>query len=238
MYMLITAALLPPLFLLWRVYQSDKIEKEPPRLIAKIFIFGMISTIPAVVLEMFGQFALSTVSPSGSLLNNLLMAFVVVAGSEEIVKYFFMKKATWRNPDFNYVFDGVVYGVTSSLGFAALENIFYVLDSGLGTAGMRAVTSIPGHCIFGIYMGHYYGIAKSADVHGYVSISDSMRRRAVLIPMLMHGAYDFILFSLNAEYGAPYQYTLLILFLAYIIAADVFAIRAINSYSKNDLRMF
>lgn len=135
------ASLIPPLFLLWKVYQNDTIEKEPTRLLIGIFVLGMISTIPAGILEMIGSAILAAalgvqpgVSSSGMRIFNLFFYFIVVGGAEELVKFLAMRIPTWRNRAFNYVFDGVVYGVTAALGFAALENVLYVLDTGLSTA--------------------------------------------------------------------------------------------------------
>ena len=231
MSIILVAALLPPLYLLWKVYQIDAIEKEPPGLLLRIFVLGMFSTIPAVVLETIGQGVLEMVlGLSGGRLFNFLMYFIVVAGAEEIVKYFAMKLPTWRSEEFNFVFDGVVYGVTASLGFAALENVLYVIEGGLATAGVRALTSIPIHAICGVYMGHYYGIAKSAEVYGASAICAKMKRRALLIPMLIHGAYDFIV-SDESE-------LLILLFFAYVILTDFFALRAVKKYAGNDVRMF
>ncbi|MBQ6636900.1 MAG: PrsW family intramembrane metalloprotease [Lachnospiraceae bacterium] len=231
MSIILVAALLPPLYLLWKVYQIDAIEKEPPGLLLRIFVLGMFSTIPAVVLETIGQGVLEMVlGLSGGRLFNFLMYFIVVAGAEEIVKYFAMKLPTWRSEEFNFVFDGVVYGVTASLGFAALENVLYVIEGGLATAGVRALTSIPIHAICGVYMGHYYGIAKSAEVYGASDICAKMKRRALLIPMLIHGAYDFIV-SDESE-------LLILLFFAYVILTDFFALRAVKKYAGNDVRMF
>ena len=217
--------------LLWKVYQIDAIEKEPPGLLLRIFVLGMFSTIPAVVLETIGQGVLEMVlGLSAGRLFNFLMYFIVVAGAEEIVKYFAMKLPTWRSEEFNFVFDGVVYGVTASLGFAALENVLYVIEGGLATAGVRALTSIPIHAICGVYMGHYYGIAKSAEVYGASDICAKMKRRDLLIPMLIHGAYDFIV-SDESE-------LLILLFFAYVILTDFFALRAVKKYAGNDVRMF
>ena len=230
MSIILGAALLPPLFLMWKVYQNDTIEKEPTGLLVKIFVFGMISTIPAVILETIGQTVLEGVLgiPQGRVFN-LLMFFIVVAGAEELVKYFAMKLPTWRNENFNYVFDGVVYGVTAALGFAALENVLYVLDTGLSTAGIRAWTAIPLHCIAGIFMGHYYGIAKAAERWGDRKVKNRMLRRSILIPMLIHGAYDFI-----ASDESP---LLVFVFFAYIIVLDVLAYRSLKSYSQHDVNL-
>jgi len=230
MSIIFAISVLPPLYLLWKVYQADEIEKEPAGLLIRIFALGALSTIPASFLEMAGSSVCSMLIPQGGRLFNLVFFFIVVGGAEELVKFLAMRIATWRSPEFNYVFDGVVYGVTASLGFAALENILYVMEGGLVTAGVRAFTSIPLHCITGIFMGHYYGIATSADLLGQPQIRNRMLGRAILIPLVIHGAYDFI-----ASDGSE---LLLIVFLAYILLMDYVALRALNQYSKNDLRMF
>lgn len=236
MTILLAASIIPPMFLLWKVYQSDKIEKEPPKLLAAIFVLGMVSTIFAGILETLGSIILTAVlpqemlsSPMGMRVYNLLFYFIVVGGAEELVKYLAMKIPSWRNRDFNYVFDGVVYGATAALGFAALENILYVMDTGLVTAGVRAWTAIPLHCIAGIFMGHYYGIAKAAERIGDRRAKNRLLRRSILIPMLIHGAYDFI-----ATDESP---ILSLLFFVYIIILDIFAIRSLQRYSKNDVNL-
>ena len=230
------ASLIPPLFLLWKVYQSDTIEKEPTGLLVAVFVLGMISTIPAGILEMIGANILEGIlpvhsggSPAGMRIYNLFFYFIVVGGAEELVKFLAMRIPTWRSRAFNYVFDGVVYGVTAALGFAALENVLYVLDTGLATAGVRAWTAIPLHCIAGIFMGHYYGIAKAAERWGDRKVRNRMLRRSILIPMLIHGAYDFI-----ATDESP---LLVIVFFAYIIVLDIFAYRSLMNYSQHDINL-
>lgn len=237
MTLLLAASLLPPLYLLWKVYQSDKIEKEPVGLLFTVFLFGMLSTLPAGILETIGQYIVAYLpiwnavpESAAPRVFNLLFYFIVVGGAEEFVKYLAMKIPTWRHPEFNYVFDGVVYGVTASLGFAALENVLYVLDSGLTTAGVRAWTAIPLHCIAGIFMGHFYGIAKAADTWNEVRIRNRMLRRSILIPMLIHGAYDFI--------ASDESEVLVLVFFIYILLLDVAALRALKKYAGNDVRLY
>lgn len=236
MTILLAASIIPPMFLLWKVYQSDKIEKEPPKLLAVIFVLGMVSTIFAGILETIGSIILTAAlpqemlaSPLGMRVYNLLFYFIIVGGAEELVKYWAMKIPSWRNRAFNYVFDGVVYGTTAALGFAALENILYVMDTGLVTAGVRAWTAIPLHCIAGIFMGHYYGIAKAAERWGDQRRKKQLLRRSILIPMLIHGAYDFI-----ATDESP---LLSILFFVYIIVVDVFAYKSLQDYSRHDINL-
>ena len=92
--------------------------------------------------------------------------FLVVACTEELCKRLPVRHIFWRHRAFDYRFDAVVYCVFSALGFAALENVLYVADSGFRTAVMRALLSVPGHFFFAVYMGVYLGEAKSAETRG------------------------------------------------------------------------
>ena len=121
-----------------------------------------------------------------------LLYFVIVALAEEGAKFLLLRLRTWKSPEFNCQFDGVVYAVFVSLGFALWENISYVLRYGLGTALARAVTAVPGHACFGVFMGVWYGVAKRYELAGFREESHRALRMALLVPMLLHGAYDFI----------------------------------------------
>ena len=86
----------------------------------------------------------------------------------------------------------MVYAVFVSLGFALWENISYVMNYGFSTALVRAVTAIPGHACFGVFMGVFYGAAKKYANAGSAGVSKVCRVLAVLFPALLHGAYDYI----------------------------------------------
>lgn len=228
MEILLIAALIPPLFLMVQVYRTDKIEREPVGLIVKLFLFGIISVIPTGIVEsladsivMQGIFAGST-----SAFARFIQFFFLVALVEEFFKYIFLKIGSWRNPAFDYVFDAVVYSAAVALGFAAFENIGYVFSFGIEVAGLRAVTAIPGHCIFGIFMGHYYGLAKMAEKDGNEAAKRGFLTKALWIPVLLHGFYDFA-----ASSGSE---IMTIVFFAFVVALDVVAIRRVREYSKSD----
>ncbi len=121
-----------------------------------------------------------------------ILYFGIVAFSEEGAKYLFLKIRTWKNPEFNCRYDGIVYAIFVSLGFALWENISYVMHYGFSTALVRAVTAIPGHACFGVFMGIFYGIAKAEERGGNESRSATNRTLALIVPALLHGAYDYI----------------------------------------------
>lgn len=223
---LIAAAVIPAVVLLVRVYQADRLEKEPVSLLLWLIILGVIATSLAGATEQLGDSLLLQVFPEESLPYNLLLYFVVVAFSEEGFKYLLLKRRTWRSPHFNCQFDGVVYAVFVSLGFALWENIFYVLSYGFSTAVARAVTAVPGHAAFGVFMGVWYGVAKRYDLAGYQAESKAAREKALLIPALLHGTYDFI---------ATYQNDWMsLIFLVFVIWLFRTALKLVKKTSAED----
>ena len=189
---LIAAAVLPAAWLLIRVYRADRLEKEPVSLLLSLIVLGVFATALAGVAENYGEAALSELMPEQGILYKAILYFIIVALSEEGFKYLLLKFRTWNNRNFNCSFDGVVYSVFVSLGFALWENIAYVLYYGMGTAIARAVTAVPGHACFGVFMGVWYGVAKRYDMAGYPGEAARARRSGLITAVLLHGVYDFI----------------------------------------------
>lgn len=221
---LIAAAVIPAVILLNYIYHKDRLEKEPRRLLIGLVILGVVSTALAVVTERLGGFLLNLILPEGSIVYNALMYFGVVACSEEGAKYILLKRKTWKSPEFNCQFDGVVYAVFVSLGFALWENIGYVAVYGLSTALVRAITAVPGHACFGVFMGAWYGMAKRYDSAGDEKKSRQCRRRAFWLPVLIHGAYDFIA-TLNATLSA----LVFVAFVAFLFFSALGRIRKVSA---------
>jgi RsiW-degrading membrane proteinase PrsW (M82 family) len=142
---MIAAAVLPAMVLLIYVYRKDVTEKEPGNLLFNLLLLGALSTVFASMTELLGQHVLDSISFESETMKNAILYFIVVALSEEGFKYLLLRYRTWKEPNFNCTFDGVVYAVFVSMGFAIIENIKYVFAYGLGTALIRAVTAIPGH---------------------------------------------------------------------------------------------
>ncbi len=212
--LLIGAAVLPAIILLVYIYKHDRIEKEPRNLLFALVLWGILATFLAVASESVGAFALAYFLPGGE--NNpaypIWMYFVIVALSEEGFKYLILRWRTWNSPHFNYRFDGVVYAVFISLGFALWENIGYVLLYGWGAAIMRAITAVPGHACFGVFMGAYYGLAKRSANQGEYHESRFWRVFAILIPTVIHGLYDYIAATEEAAFSGPFVIFVLVVF--------------------------
>lgn len=224
--MLIIAAIVPAIILLKQVYKADKLEHEPTNLLVGLVFLGIISTSIAIILEQIGESVISPLQSTSKLAYDLILYFVVVGCSEEFSKYILLKKKTWNHPAFNCSFDGVVYAVFVSLGFALWENLSYVAMYGLNTALVRAVTAIPGHASFGVFMGLFYGLSKKYASNGMPKKAKTYRMFALIIPTLLHGAYDFIASMENNYFG--------LIFVGFILVLFIFSFATVKRMSKDD----
>ncbi len=225
---LIAAAVIPAAVLMIFVYRKDRIEKEPDWLLLQLVLFGALATLPAVLAESFGSGVLSAAfgDRGDTQAYDFWMFFVVVGLSEELFKYLAMRWRTWRSPHFNCRFDGVVYAVFVSLGFALAENIGYVLLYGFGAAVARAITAVPGHASFGVFMGACYGFARRAANSGAYGASRFWRWLAVLLPATIHGCYDYI--AVGADGGVTES------FLVFVAVVFLAALVLLRNLSRTD----
>ena len=227
---LLLIALIPPLFFLIYIYRQDDIESEPRGMIAGLIGLGALSAIPAVLLELAGSYILlyRLGLPKESLIYLLLENFLVIGVSEEICKYTAGRLTTWKSPEFNYRFDGIVYMVSSAIGFAALENVLYVFQYGFHTGVFRAILSIPLHTICGMFLGYYYGEGKYLLMHGDKTGSRNAFWKGLFIAVMIHGAYDFL-----APAGSRSTIAL-VLFVVLVIVVDIVAFRFMKNAEKAD----
>ena len=225
-FIYLLAALLPALFLMRYIYRKDTIEKEPKGMLVGLVFLGIAAALFAVLLESIGQSILSRYLAEDSPAYTIVMAFLVVAVVEEGAKYLFLYWRTWRDPNFNFRFDGIVYAVFVSLGFAAFENISYVMGYGLTTAFLRAVLAIPAHMGFAVFMGYFYARAKRCSDEGNARGKHLNLWAGYFSATLLHGFYDACAL-LGTIVSA-------LLFLAFVIAMYIIVIRLIKKESRSD----
>lgn len=223
---LMALAIIPGLLIIIYVYRKDKVEKEPIGLIFRIIILGVISCLAAGFLEQLESQFLPEYTP-GTVEYALVTSFCMAAFVEEIVKYLAMRIGSWKYQGFNYRFDGIVYGVSSAVGFAVYENIMYVATYGLQTAIVRAFTAIPLHAFCGVFMGVFYSYSKKASILGQKGASAGYTLLALLVPMLIHGTYDT--FAFLGERGT-------IPLLIFVVILYIAAITTIRKLSAADYR--
>ncbi|MFI3175517.1 MAG: PrsW family glutamic-type intramembrane protease [Bacillota bacterium] len=191
---MIELATLPAVVGLFYMYIRDKYEKEPYLMAFVAFFLGISATF---LIYGFGE-ALERSFPHTE--TPLYTAFVSSAFVEESVKFIFLYYFIWRNKNFNEPFDGIVYAVFISLGFAWVENLVYVLHptiGGLTTGFSRAVFSVPSHGLFGVQMGYFFALAKFHQKKSYLSF-------AFFVPYVVHAFYNYFLLKESPVYWIPF----------------------------------
>ncbi|MBN4070700.1 PrsW family intramembrane metalloprotease [Olleya sp. AH-315-F22] len=185
---LLISALAPVFVIIIYIYIKDKYEKESKRILAYTFALGAVISI-AITTLLYKIFDLFLPIPNDfSVWQQFVKAFFIVALIEEFSKYIIVRYYNQPRKGFNEPFDGIIYAVMVSMGFAAVENIMYVSQGGLEVALIRAFTAIPAHATFGVLMGYFMGKAKFSN--------NKMKWNLIGLSsaILFHGTYDFFLF--------------------------------------------
>ncbi|WP_150283980.1 glutamic-type intramembrane protease PrsW [Rummeliibacillus sp. TYF-LIM-RU47] len=182
MFVLLSVSIAPALALFSFFYLRNQMATEPRTTLLHTFIYGAILTFPILFL----QFVLM----EEHIFSHVILQDVLFSGVvEEFFKWFILFVAIYNHIEFDDPYDGVLYGVSISLGFATVENILYLLSYGLDTAFMRALMPVSSHALFGVVMGYYLGRAKFTEK----KISIRYLVVALTLPMLLHIVYNFIL---------------------------------------------
>jgi len=180
------------------IYLKDKHEREPLGLLMMSFFYGGLSAIVTLIISLSVNFLIETkdAEVQADFVNQFVEALFKVALIEEFSKFIFVRFILFYNRNFNEPFDGIVYAVMVSMGFATLENILYVFnsDSGLMTGILRMFTAVPAHATFGILMGYFLGKAKFSQ---HKSMFFTLI--ALITATIFHGSYDYFLFVGKVE---------------------------------------
>lgn len=173
------------------IYLKDKYNREPLGLLVWSFILGVLSTIPALVIQLFLTKPVEELMGEG-IFYTAVFAYGIVGLSEEGSKFLALRFIPYRRKAFDDPFDGIVYAMMVGMGFATLENIGYVMQHGYATGISRMFLSVPAHASFAVLMGYHVGLAKFdiANRGKYFFL-------AVFWPVLFHGTFDFFLFLGN-----------------------------------------
>jgi RsiW-degrading membrane proteinase PrsW (M82 family) len=197
-----TAAVAPALLILWLVIAADERPGPAPK-IWTAFVLGaasisLLGVVRAPFLKLLG-------APENPWLAQAMHSLFGVALPEEIVKILVIFAVSSRRRHFSDPMDTVVYGAAAGLGFAAYENLAYLVQHAemwRALAALRSVLTVPFHGALGIIAGAYLAIARSGTALGahrhhrdWARISSWMM--VLLAPLLLHAAFDFPLLTLQ-----------------------------------------
>lgn len=226
MNILIYLSLIPSILLGSYIYKKDKVEKEPTKLLFSCFIGGVISGIVVILLYLFG---LNYQMNPYDQISILIYSFVTVSFIEELAKFLLLYFITYKNKEFNYLYDSVVYASFLGLGFAIFENIVYMLGSfDLLTIFLRGFVTLPAHIFFGIFMGYYLGLSKKSEISKDKNNKYKYLILSLFNPVLLHGFFDYCLFT-----GDIFSSILFVLFVLVLYIASFNKIKELSRISKS-----
>jgi RsiW-degrading membrane proteinase PrsW (M82 family) len=183
-------AFTPGLFWLWFFLRQDIYRPEPRTLIALTFVLGCMATIPASIIEAI--FRGDVDLDEGASLSTVAATMLLVVGPvEEVCKFAVVRLKPYRSRYFDEPMDGLVYAAAASLGFASLENLFYVAKFGPEVMIGRAPLSTVAHLVFGSIWGYALGVhhASAHNRTGLVVIS-------LGVASIVHATFNVTVFTL------------------------------------------
>ncbi|EGB15202.1 hypothetical protein DND132_1996 [Pseudodesulfovibrio mercurii] len=197
-FLLFLMAVVPSAVLLWLFVSSDKYP-EPAGALVSSFLLGVLIVLGIYLLFPFLSLVASGLPADNPYIVGASHAFLMAALPEEALKFIVLRRYCVNHPAFDEPMDGIVYGVTVSLGFATAENLLYVLDGGLHVAVGRAFLAVPCHALVGAVMGYHVG--QAAFSRGERS---GLYVKALLLSILFHGLYDFAPLTFRAAASMDY----------------------------------
>ena len=223
MYLLI-ASIAPAIFIMFIVYKYDTI-KEPLSMLVKAFFGGLLS----IVITLIVVYPIADVKLASGAMQSFFDAFITAGIPEELSKWIIFYWLISKAKDFDQYYDGILYAIFISMGFALFENIGYVFENGMGTAIVRSIISVPGHMLFAVPMGYYLSLSRfesgtSARYHIFLSLA---------IPILLHGTFDFILMY-SDELNPGLAGFLMLAFVIFDIFMWRFGLRKLKEHISKD----
>lgn len=185
---LLTITILPSFLILYFFVISDKYREPIPSLL-KALLIGVIMCGPSYILT---SYLLKYLVQSTAIDLNLVYSFLSSSFIEELMKFIGIFICLHIIKDFDEPVDGVVYGVCVSLGFATLENfyyIFYLEYKDLSSLIIRSLGAIPMHALTGAIIGMY--------MIKYFEKSREKFYLGLIFTYLLHSTYNFLVLSVS-----------------------------------------
>ena len=222
MELILFIATIPVLLICMYVYHHDP-DKEPKKLLGKLFLWGILTIAPIFFLEKY-MISVFPIKDGMDIFKMLIFAFLDIGIIEESFKWLALYLSIYTNKEFNHPYDSIVYGVFLSLGYALLENLVYMINGGVIAGILRSFTSIPSHACTGIIMGYFMGIAKKEEGEKNQTGANVYLLLSILMPVILHTLYDYLTMVKSTFF--------LVLFVLYVVFMYVISFVTIDKTSK------
>ena len=229
--LLILLAILPIIIICKYVYDKDK-DKEPRGLLSKLLLSGILAAILVIIISLILEALIPwlELTEGVSFARLLVITFIGIAMLEEGMKLLMVYLFGYKNQEFDETYDIIVYSVFVSLGFAAFENIIYILSDGGMTIGIiRGLMAVPSHAFDALFMGYYLSLAKVSSMNNNKQLEKKNMFKSLIIPTILHGIYDFCLLSGSIP--------LIIFCIVFIIFLYIVSINKLNYVVKNNIKL-
>ena len=184
-------SIIPIILIGYNFYVKDTI-KEPKKLLNKLFIFGILSGIIVIIISIYELFlfpSFTNVNKIDNFITLFIYSFIFIALTEEICKFFIIYILGYNNKEFDQAYDIILYSVFVALGFAFFENVIYIINNpNIQVLFLRIITALPAHIFFQTIMGYYLYLSKLNNRDKCIFLS-------IFIPTVLHGCYDFLVFT-------------------------------------------
>ncbi len=224
-FILFFISVLPVVLIGLYIYKKDK-EKEPARLLVKLFLGGLASCFLVLIISsLMNIFPIFSAEPEElNLFELIINVFIGVALVEEFCKWIMAYKISYNDNNFDELYDAILYCVFVALGFACFENLLYVYEQGITTGIARALLAVPGHACDGILMGYYLGLSKISALNNRKDLKTKNLILSILVPTITHGIYDYCLFAQNLVF--------IIIFFIFVIGMYIYVIKKVKRISS------
>ena len=211
-------------------------KRLPFKTIAKLFLGGFMSAVIILIVCMiFDDAKIGFISGFGisdtGIVYHFINDFLFIALVEEIFKYIVLRGYMKKQGSVKYAHCAVVAGAAVAAGFAASENIMYLfIDTSLV---LRLLFGLTGHFVYAVFMGSELFKAAGAE--------DPAEKKkhelcALLIPFVMHGAYDFSCDLLQFDIDSIlYLLMFLAMIIIYIRFYIIAAVKIVRETAKADI---
>lgn len=220
--------------IIWLLFYLRKdAHPESNSQIIKIFLYGMLITIPVILIEVGFSKGLNKLMfiPLPPLLFLFLKFFVGVAFIEEIGKYLVVKWGEFKNPELDEPVDVMLYMIIAGLGFVAVENIFLTFSS---LKSPSLVLSI----LIGRFISATFLHALTSGSFGYFLalsfLKTKIKKRlfflsGLLLAVLLHGFYNYAIIEIKPLYLKVISVIFILSFLAFLVSWGFYQLKRIKS---------
>jgi protease PrsW len=226
--------------LIWLFYFLRKdVHPEPKHMILKIFFLGMLSALPAALIESsFQHFVPENIFFINSFGCHLIAFLSIVLGValvEEVLKFLVVRAKVMRSSELDEPIDLVLYMIIAGLGFATIENIFIFLSPDVFLYGFRETFSL---AVFRFLSATFLHALCSGTIGFFLALSFcEIKRKKIFLPLgfiiaiLLHGLYNFSIMNLGGSlrFGIP---LIIIISLAIFLSLGIKHLKNLKSICK------